>query len=53
MPQGAREGHGCCVIDEHRMIILGGDDDDNVLSSGFIYDVRTEQSTPSAQRYTN
>ena len=40
------DSHGCCVIDEHRMIILGGmDDDDNVMSSGFIYDTRTEQST--------
>ena len=29
------------------MIILGGKDDDgNVLSSGFIYDARTEHSTP-------
>ena len=47
MPQGARWRHGCCVIDEHRMIILGGKDDDgNVLSSGFIYDTRTEQSKP-------
>ena len=28
------------------MIILGGEDDDNILSSGFIYDTRTKQSTP-------
>ena len=47
MIQGGRERHSCCEIDEHRMIILGGwDDDGNVLSSGFIYDVRTEHSTP-------
>ena len=47
MPQGARFEHGCCDIGEHRMIILGGcDDNENVLSSGFIYDARTEQSTP-------
>ena len=53
MPQGVRSDHGCCEIDEHRMIILGGRDDDdddadcgNVLPSGFIYDERTEQSTP-------
>ena len=42
MLQGARDSHGCCEIDEHRMIILGGEDDDgNVLSSGFVYDART------------
>ena len=47
MLQGGRRGHGSCEIDENRMIILGGwDDDYNVLSSGFIYDARTEQSTP-------
>ena len=47
MPQSARSGHGCCEIDQHRMIILGGcDDDRNVLSSGFVYDARTKQSTP-------
>jgi len=34
-------------IDEHRTIIVGGmDADRNKLSSGFIYDVRTQQSTP-------
>ena len=33
-------------IDEHRMIIVGGRDaDGNALSSGYIYDVRTQQST--------
>ena len=47
MPQGGRRGHRCCEIDDHRMIILGGQDDDyNALSSGFIYDARTKQSTP-------
>ena len=47
MLQGVRWRHGCCVIDDHRMIILGGDDDDgNVLSSGFVYNARTKQSTP-------
>ena len=47
MLQGCRERHGSYAIDDHRMIILGGcDDDDNVLSSGFIYDARTKQSTP-------
>ena len=47
MLQGSREGHGCCEIDEHRMIILGGRDDyNNVLSSGIISDARTKQSTP-------
>ena len=46
MIQGGRWGHGCCEIDEHRMIILGGlDDGGNFLSSGFIYDERTKQST--------
>ena len=47
MPQGARDSLGGCEIDDHRMIILGGlDDDDNALSSGFIYDARSEHSTP-------
>ena len=47
MPQGARSDHGCCEIDQHRMLILGGKDDGgNVLSIGFIYDARTKQSTP-------
>ena len=47
MPGGVREGHGCCEIDDHRMIILGGKDaDGNVLSSNFIYDARSKQSTP-------
>ena len=42
-----RTGHDCCEIDEHRMVILGGlDDGYNFLSSGFIYDARTKQSTP-------
>ena len=46
MLQGARSDHGCCEIDEHRMIILDGYDGLNILSSGFIYDERTKQSTP-------
>merc|ERR1712071_26519 len=46
MLQVVRTGHGCCEIDEHRMIILGGLGDGNVLSSGFVYDARTKQSTP-------
>ncbi len=46
MPHGARTDHGCCKIDEHRMIILGGLSGRYVLSSGFIYDARTKQSTP-------
>ena len=47
MIQGTRTNHGCCEIDLHRMIILGGRDDvGNVLSSGFIYDARTKQSSP-------
>ena len=47
MLQGAGRGHGCCEVDEHRMLILGGvDDDDNVLSSGFIYDAKAKHSTP-------
>ena len=47
MLQGARWRHGCCVIDDQRMIILGGvDEDDNVLSSGFIYDAKAKQSSP-------
>ena len=59
MPDG-REAYGSAKIDEHRMIIVGGfsedgdavgDDDDDLpdrtyLSSAYIYDVRTEQSTP-------
>ena len=44
--QGERYSYVCCEIDEHRMIILGGWDDGNELSSGFIYDARTKQSTP-------
>ena len=41
-----RYGHGSAKIDEHRMIIVGGiDEDGNTLSSGYIYDVRTQQST--------
>ena len=46
MLQGGRAAHGCCVIDEHRMIILGGVDCGYVMSSGFIYDARTKRSTP-------
>ena len=47
MLQGGKQRHGCCEIDDHRMIILGGDDDDgNFLSSGFIYDAMIKQSTP-------
>ena len=47
MPPGVRRGHGCCEIDEHRMIILGGEDDYcDVLSSGFIYDARSKHSSP-------
>ena len=38
-------GHGCCGIDENRMIILGGENDGYALSSGFVYDKRTKQST--------
>jgi len=39
--------HGSAKIDEHRIIIVGGlDTGGNTLSSGFIYDVRTQQSTP-------
>merc|ERR1719329_160064 len=44
---GGRYWHGMAKIDEHRMIIVGGVDADyNTLSSCFIYDVRTQQSTP-------
>eukprot|EP00816_Leptocylindrus_hargravesii_P012250 CAMPEP_0196806712 /NCGR_PEP_ID=MMETSP1362-20130617/6629_1 /TAXON_ID=163516 /ORGANISM="Leptocylindrus danicus, Strain CCMP1856" /LENGTH=128 /DNA_ID=CAMNT_0042180315 /DNA_START=23 /DNA_END=405 /DNA_ORIENTATION=+ len=47
MVLGGRRQHGSAKIDEHRMIIVGGlDADDNELSSCFIYDVRTQQSTP-------
>ena len=47
MLHGRREAHGCCEIDEHRMIILGGRDGrNNGLSRGFIYDARTKESTP-------
>ena len=46
MLQSGRDGHRSCEIDEHRMIILGGRGGGNFLSSGFIYDVRTDQSTP-------
>eukprot|EP00816_Leptocylindrus_hargravesii_P013054 CAMPEP_0196804752 /NCGR_PEP_ID=MMETSP1362-20130617/4414_1 /TAXON_ID=163516 /ORGANISM="Leptocylindrus danicus, Strain CCMP1856" /LENGTH=73 /DNA_ID=CAMNT_0042177235 /DNA_START=188 /DNA_END=406 /DNA_ORIENTATION=+ len=39
--------HGSAKIDDHRIIIVGGQDaDGNDLSSGFIYDARTQQSTP-------
>ena len=47
MPYGARTLHGCCKIDTHRMIIVGGEDaSGNFISSGAIFDVRTEQWTP-------
>merc|ERR1712232_57269 len=43
---GGRCYHGSAEIDEHRMIIVGGRDaDGNILASGFIYDMRTQQST--------
>eukprot|EP00816_Leptocylindrus_hargravesii_P008066 CAMPEP_0196801514 /NCGR_PEP_ID=MMETSP1362-20130617/1283_1 /TAXON_ID=163516 /ORGANISM="Leptocylindrus danicus, Strain CCMP1856" /LENGTH=86 /DNA_ID=CAMNT_0042172525 /DNA_START=5 /DNA_END=262 /DNA_ORIENTATION=+ len=42
-----RSGHGSASIDDHRMIIVGGmDEGGKRLSSGLIYDVRTQQSTP-------
>jgi len=42
-----RDGYGWAKIDQHRMIIVGGlDTGGNTLSSGYIYDVRTQQSTP-------
>ena len=42
-----RYDHGCCKIDDHRMIILGGRNAyAKTLSSGMIYDVRTELWTP-------
>ena len=53
MIQGARENHGCCEIDDHRMIILGGYDGRNILSSSFIYDERTKQSTPLPNNIPN
>jgi len=41
-----RWAHGSAKIDELRMIIVGGMDTvGNRLSSGYIYDVRTQQST--------
>ena len=41
-----RYDHGSAKIDQHRMIIVGGKDTGgNRLSSGYIYDVRTQQST--------
>ena len=47
MPQGGRHHHGCCEINDHRMIIVGGRDaDGNRLDSGMIYDARTELWTP-------
>ena len=48
MQLGGRCGcHGWAKIDEHRIIIVGGvDADRNRLSSCFIYNVRTQQSTP-------
>eukprot|EP00816_Leptocylindrus_hargravesii_P005892 CAMPEP_0196811204 /NCGR_PEP_ID=MMETSP1362-20130617/17011_1 /TAXON_ID=163516 /ORGANISM="Leptocylindrus danicus, Strain CCMP1856" /LENGTH=64 /DNA_ID=CAMNT_0042186469 /DNA_START=36 /DNA_END=227 /DNA_ORIENTATION=- len=42
---GARRYHGWAKIDENRIIIVGGKDKNwNELSSGFIYNVRTQQS---------
>ena len=39
--------HGCCKIDEHRMIIVGGHGHYAIpMSSGYIYAARIEQSTP-------
>ena len=46
MPQGGRHDHGCCKIDDHCMIIMGGINTDGILSSGMIYDARTELWTP-------
>eukprot|EP00814_Leptocylindrus_danicus_P002745 CAMPEP_0116025380 /NCGR_PEP_ID=MMETSP0321-20121206/13001_1 /TAXON_ID=163516 /ORGANISM="Leptocylindrus danicus var. danicus, Strain B650" /LENGTH=101 /DNA_ID=CAMNT_0003497537 /DNA_START=1 /DNA_END=302 /DNA_ORIENTATION=+ len=50
MQFGGRSDHGWAKIDEHRMIIVGGVDAGrntrNTLSSCFIYNVRTQQSTP-------
>ena len=43
MPDGARRRHGCCEIDEYRMIIVGGCNTTEAFSDGFIYDARTEQ----------
>mmetsp|Transcript_23621 Transcript_23621/g.35461 ORF Transcript_23621/g.35461 Transcript_23621/m.35461 type:complete len:369 (-) Transcript_23621:219-1325(-) len=46
MALGGRLEHGCCSIDEHRMILVGGLDIlFKRLSSGAIYDVRTKQWT--------
>eukprot|EP00816_Leptocylindrus_hargravesii_P012174 CAMPEP_0196804252 /NCGR_PEP_ID=MMETSP1362-20130617/3830_1 /TAXON_ID=163516 /ORGANISM="Leptocylindrus danicus, Strain CCMP1856" /LENGTH=187 /DNA_ID=CAMNT_0042176417 /DNA_START=66 /DNA_END=626 /DNA_ORIENTATION=+ len=47
MITGGRCGHGSAKTDEHRIIIVGGEDADRKrLSSGLIYDVRTQRSTP-------
>ena len=47
MPRGGRHDHCCCEIDDHRIIIVGGlDAYENILSSGMIYDARTELWTP-------
>ena len=47
MPQGSRYAHGCCEVDKHRMIIVGGENAyAETLSSGMIYDARTELWTP-------
>ena len=46
-PQDGRHHHGCCEIDDHRMIIVGGRSAYGfMLSSGMIYDARTELWTP-------
>ena len=45
MLDGGREGHGCCVIDENRMIILGGEGGWRNRPSS-IYDATSEHSTP-------
>ena len=48
MPQGARWCHGCCKIDDHRMIIVGGKHTvaGDILASGMIYDARSELWMP-------
>ena len=48
MLQVGRLYHGCCQIDDHRMIIVGGVDAvaGDKLASGMIYDARTELWMP-------